>query len=441
MSEVMAKTEAIVKKGKALGADEIIASTVFGEYRQSRFSNNQIDIGAAWNDYTTNVMLTWKKRMVVTQIKDFQEVNKTIKQLVRLAKVSKENPMYGGVVQGKFKYPKPMADRSIREIEDPSEYVYEALETAKKEAGKNLESGGILSTKYERVFLVSSEGPEGLDERSAIELSIRAFFQREASGHGVECSSSLKDFNPARAGEKAGEIAKLAKNPKAGKPGYYDVIFDPLFFGSIIGVYGSMGSAYNVMVKMSVFAKKLGEKLAPEIVTMRDNPGKYSVNCRVFDDEGAPAEETVFIEKGVLKTYFYNTSTAKIFKTETTGHAGLVVPMPWSLEIDPGDMSRDEIFKEVKKGLYLTNTWYTRFQNYATGDFSTIPRDGIFLIKNGEIRQSWKQIRLSGNVLSILKNITRISKERQQVHWWLEADPPSLSAYVLAKNLQITKPE
>jgi PmbA protein len=77
----------------------------------------------------------------------------------------------------------------------------------------------------------------------------------------------------------------------------------------------------------------------------------------------------------------------------------------------------------------------------VTGDFSTIPRDGIFLIENGEIKQSWKQIRLSDNILKILENITSISQERQQVHWWLEVEPPSLSPYVLAKNIQITKPE
>jgi len=441
LSEVMAKTEAVVKKGKALGVDEVIANTVFGEYRQWRFSNNQIDIGVAWNDYTTSVLFAWKKRVVATQIRNFQNVAETLKRLFRLARVSKENPMYGGVAQGKFKYAKPMADRAVREVEDPSEYVYESIEAAKREAGGKVETGGILSTNYEQVFLVSSEGPEGRDERSAVELSIRAFSRRDASGHGVECSSSLREFNAARAGEKAGEIAKLAKSPMAGQPGKYDIIFDPLFFGSILGVYGSMGSAYSVLIKLSVFAEKLGQKVAPEIATVRDNPGEYSVNRRVFDDEGSPVKETVFIDKGVLRTYFHNTSTAKIFKTNTTGHAGLIVPMPWSLEMDPGDMSRGEMFKEMKRGLYLTNTWYTRFQNYATGDFSTVPRDGIFLIENGEIRQSWKEIRLSDNALNILASVAGISKERQHVHWWLEAEPPSLSPYVLAKNIQITKPE
>jgi PmbA protein len=441
MSETMLKTEAIVKKGKALGADEVIANTVFGEYRQVRFSNNQIDIGVGWNDYSTNIVLTWNRRFVATQIKNFKNVDGTIKRLLKVAKVSKENPMYGGVARGKFRYSKPIADEAICLVEDPSEYIFEAVEAAKKEAGKNVECGGILYTKYESVFLVSSEGPEGRDERSGIELSIRVFSDRDASGHGVECSSSLNGFKPMRAGEKAGWIADLAKNPRAGKPGRYDVVFDPLFSGSMLGVYGYMASAYNVMIKMSAFAERLGEHVAPEIVTLRDNPGRHSVNRRIFDHEGVPVKETVSIERGVLKSYFHNTSTAKMFKTESTGHAGMIVPMPWSLEMDPGDAGKDDMFEELKRGLYLTNTWYTRFQNYATGDFSTIPRDGIFLVENGEVKESWKQIRLSDNILNVLRSIASISKERQHVHWWLEADPPSLSPYILVRSLNVTKPK
>jgi PmbA protein len=206
-------------------------------------------------------------------------------------------------------------------------------------------------------------------------------------------------------------------------------------------MWGSMTSAYSVMVHLSIFVDKLGQKVASDIVTMRDVPAPYSVSNRVFDDEGVPARENALISKGVLKTYVHNSSTAKIFKTKTTGNAGIVAPSPWNIELDPGDLTRDEMFREVKRGLYLTNTWYTRFQNYATGDFSTIPRDGIFLVKNGEIKQSWKNIRLSDNALKMLNNIVGISKERQHVHWWVEAEPPSLSPYILMKDVQTTRPK
>jgi PmbA protein len=379
--------------------------------------------------------------LVATQIQNFRNVDKTIERLFKLAKVSKKNPTYGGVAKGTFKYPQPRADKNLRELENPSEYVLTAIEAAKKEAGANVNAGGILFTKYADIYLVSSEGPSGCDARSAIELSIRAFSQTDASGHGVECCSSLKDFKPSRAGEKAGKIAQWAKNPKQGKEGKYDVIFDPLFFGSMLSTWGGMASAFSVMIKLSVFVDKIGEKVASDIVTIRDKPTEYSVNSRVFDDEGFPIQENIFIDKGVLKTYLHNTSTAKIFKTKTTGNAGLIQPTPWNTEMDPGNVSKDELFHEVKRGLYLTNTWYTRFQNYATGDFSTIPRDGIFLIEDGEITQSLKDLRLSDNILRLLKQIAGISKERQHVHWWLEADPPSLAPYVLAEGVQMTKPK
>jgi PmbA protein len=439
MSDMLNRTEEIVKKAKGLGADEIIAKTTFAKYRQVRFSNNQVDITVAWNDYVTDVAMAWKKRIVATQIRNFQDVDGSVKRLFDLAKVSKENPLFGGFAKGNFKYAENKADKKLQELEDPTEYVSEAIDAARKEIGSEIDSGGILFTKFEDVYLVSSEGPVGVDSRSAIELSIRAFAEREASGHGVECGSTLKDFSPSRAGTKAGKIAKLAKNPKLGEEGVFDVVYDPLIFGSMLSVWGRMSSAFAVMVQMSVFANKLGQKVAPEIVTLKDNPAAYSLNNCVFDDEGVPTRENTMIEHGLLKSYLHNTSTAKLFKAESTGNAGLVFPMPWSLEMEPGNIDKDALFKEVKRGLYLTNTWYTRFQNHAKGDFSTIPRDGIFLIENGEIKQSLKDIRISDNVLSLLGNIAAISKERQHVHWWGEANPPSLAPYVLIKNVHITK--
>lgn len=441
MSETITETEKIVKIGKNLGADEIIANTVLGRYRQTRFSNNQIDISVAWNDYVTDVVLTWKKRVVATQIRNFQDVENSVKRLFSLAKASKENPTWGGVARGTFNYAKSKADEAVGNLENPAEYVFEAIEAARKEAGPSINTGGILFSSLENVYLASSEGPNGEDTRSAIELSIRAFSEREASGHGVECSSTLDDFDPTRAGKKAGELAKQARNPKPGLEGRYHVIFDPLFVGSLLGTWGRMTSAFSVMIQQSIFVDKLDQKVASEIVTLRDNPAAYSMGNRIFDDEGVPTRENVLIDKGVLKTYLHNTSTAKKFQTETTGNAGIIAPTPWNLELDAGRMSREEMFQEVKHGLYLTNTWYTRFQNWAKGDFSTIPRDGIFLVEDGEITQSWKDVRISGNALRMLSNIIGISKEQQPVHWWIEARPPSLSPYILIKDVQVTRPK
>ncbi|RLF79970.1 TldD/PmbA family protein, partial [Thermococci archaeon] len=78
------------------------------------------------------------------------------------------------------------------------------------------------------------------------------------------------------------------------------------------------------------------------------------------------------------------------------------------------------------------------FQNYVTGDFSTIPRDGAFLIENGEIVKPIRNIRVSDNFQHILENIATLGKDLYHVHWW-EVTTPVFTPYVLVKNVEITK--
>src|SRR5438445_409936 len=163
-----------------------------------------------------------------------------------------------------------------------------------------------------------------------------------------------------------------------------------------------------------------------------------SITRKRFDAEGVPTRRNVLVNKGVLKTYLHNTSTAKKFRTKTTGNAGLISPDPHAIFVKPGDRSRDEIFSEVKDGLWLTNTWYTRYQSYVTGDLSTIPRDGIFHIRKGEVVEAWKDIRLTDNLIHLLKNIVALGDEPEQMMWWGEVSIPNFVPYALIKDVGIT---
>src|SRR5437867_276051 len=131
--------------------------------------------------------------------------------------------------------------------------------------------------------------------------------------------------------------------------------------------------------------------------------------------------------------------TAGEVRTRRTGNAGLVAPDPHAISVKPGDRSRDEIFSEVKDGLWLTNTWYTRYQSYVTGDLSTIPRDGIFHIRKGEVVEAWKDIRLTDNLLHLLKNIVALGDEPEQMMWWGEVSIPNFVPYAVIKDVGITR--
>ena len=130
--------------------------------------------------------------------------------------------------------------------------------------------------------------------------------------------------------------------------------------------------------------------------------------------------------------------TAKKYGVETTGNAGLISPHPWNLIVEPGEKSFEDLLAEIDRGIYVTNDWYLRYQNYRTGDFSTIPRDGIFLIRDGSIESSVRELRISDNMLRILRNIRDLSRTRRWIKWW-EVDVPTLTPYAVIEDLNFTK--
>ncbi len=98
-----------------------------------------------------------------------------------------------------------------------------------------------------------------------------------------------------------------------------------------------------------------------------------------------------------------------------------------------------EMVSEVRNGIWITNLWYTRFQNYLTGEFSTIPRDAIFLIENGKITTPIVNIRMTDSFLRLLQNIAALGKDVQQIKSW-EAEVPTFTPSLLVKDVEITAP-
>ncbi len=431
---MMEFTGIVVKKGLEMGATDVIAKGKTSRNQQVRFSNNQIDVAMTWYERVLQIFLVHEKRIVTTEIRNFNNIDETLKNLISLAKISQENPEYQGIAEGPFTYTAVRNDPALKNLTDVSDFVTAAINKAVEKATT---TAGILHVTDEESFLSSSGGIEVQDEVTSIELSIRAFI-KEASGHSVSCSPTLDKFAPEKAGEEAGELAHMARNPVPGDEGLFDVVMAPLFFGSVLSYSMDMTSIFNVLSGRSMYGEKLGQKVASEKVTVKDTPS--GMNQARFNDEGFPTRENIIIEKGILKTYLHNTSTAQKAQSQVRGNTGLVVPRPLNISMDPGTSHKEELFREVKNGIFLTNTWYTRFQNMQTGDFSTMPRDAILKIENGEITGSLNNVRVSDNMLNLYQNIEAVSKEQKLVHWWIEVEFPCTTPYVLARKVRITRP-
>lgn len=433
--------EEIIKLALKAGADDAVTSVWSSHLRQARFTKNKVFLSSDWMTLSGNLFVAVKGRTLSTALNSFskKELEKNVERAVKTARLLEPNRDYFGVAEGPFKYKKVARtyDGRIKDA-DLADAVHAAVNAALAEGART--AAGVTYAAEAQEWMASSNNVHADEKASSIELSVRAFREKDESGHSVSCGRMLSDFSPSRAGEEAGRIAKQAAKPLALQAGKYDVVFGRLAAANLLNNIGDACSALAVEAGFSFFAERLGRRVAAGGVTLFDDatvPAGF--RSAAFDEEGVPTQRNALIDRGVLKTFLHNTSTAKKFGVKTTANAGIAAPRVWNLVLRPGGFSDDELFREVRNGLYVTNVWYTRFQNYRTGDFSTIPRDGMFVIKNGEISQAVKNLRVSDNLLRMLENVRAVGRERRWVRCW-DAETPVLCAPVLVKDTGITKP-
>jgi len=420
----------LIKKGM----DDVIVYQSNNNFTQIKFVNNEITKTETSFSNNVSIFAAKNKRLILTNLKDTskKEIDKKINYILNFIKHIKPNEDYFGIAPGPFKY-KEIPDTYDKKIINMNEidYVERGINTALKNSKR---CSGVLEKNVGSSRVISSNNVDVKDKATSLYFSIRAFTTKEASGHMTSCSRTLKKFDVDYASKFASDIAKKAQNPIPSKSGNYDVIFDYLPTAVLLNYVMDSASIFSVETKTSFFYDKLNKKIGNFTLIDQGNlpNGLFSSKC---DAEGVPTQKNMVIDKGILKTFLYNTSSAKRHKTKTTANAGLISPQFWNIILEG---QKGDVF-DIKKGLYITNIWYTRFQNYSTGDFSTIPRDGIFEIENGEIKAPIKNIRVTENMLNILKNLSLMSKDSKQVKSW-DASVPTITPKILVKNVKITKP-
>ncbi|MHA2428261.1 MAG: metallopeptidase TldD-related protein [Candidatus Hermodarchaeia archaeon] len=162
--------------------------------------------------------------------------------------------------------------------------------------------------------------------------------------------------------------------------------------------------------------------------------------------EGTPTQKSPIFQKGTLQGIIHNTSTAKMMHGKTTGNCSLerlgigskmFIPSSSNLVFEPGDASFEELLEPRRPTIYVTSNWYLRYTSWLEGTFSTIPRDGMFLIEEGEIGQSIQKLRISDNMLRMVANIEALGKSPRQIRWW-EVTTPTFIPFVRIKDVTMT---
>jgi TldD protein len=198
--------------------------------------------------------------------------------------------------------------------------------------------------------------------------------------------------------------------------GTFNVIIQPALCATLL--HEAIGHPLEADLAMAGggFSNHIENIVSSELVTIYDSGlvGK-GLGYFTYDDEGVKCNKTTLIEKGVLKSYMHDRTSASLAGIEPTGNAHA-----WDFNCEPlirqtnigleaGDFTIDEMIEGIKDGLILDGTFGGQANTNA--DF-TFGFQLARAIKNGESDDNYiLGANVSGNAIEVFKTINAISNK------------------------------
>ena len=241
--------------------------------------------------------------------------------------------------------------------------------------------------------------------------------ERPAAGKGFEAYGCI---DPEEAGRQAAKTAVTMLHAPQCPAGFLPVVIDGGFGGGILheACVHSL-EATSVAKGNSEFCGKLGQQIASPLVTAIDDgtlPGEWG-SIRV-DDEGAPSQRNVLIEKGVLKSYLIDILGSRIMGLPPTGSARresyeyAPTSRMTNTFFAPGTDDEEEMLATMGEGLFARRMGGGSV-NPLTGEFNFSVLEGYW-VRDGKILCPVRGASLIGRGAQVLMAIDRIGR-----HMWM----------------------
>jgi len=394
---------------------EVILSV--SENSLTRFANNEIHQNMAWKDLGISLRVVIEKKVGVSTGNKFDE--KSLKELVdralELARVQSPDPEFQSL-------PEP---EEIPHVKDEVVFATEeelaagAYTVIKKAQDAGLIASGAYANDVSELAIANSLGVFAYHAGSSCNLST-IVLGKTSSGFAADVARVAGDINSEKVAETAVSKTLESENPAGIEPGEYEVILEPQAVSEMMAFfqwYGPNARIYHE--KSSCLSDQMGKQVFGKNVTLIDDPFHELVFPMPFDFEGYPKKKLTIVENGVLKQIVYDSYYAKKYKVENTGHAlpapNTLGPIPLHMYIAPGDKTREEMIKSVKRGLLVTRLWYVRVLNPKALNVTGMTRDGTFLIENGKIVRPVKNLRFNQSIPKALNNVVSIENKLTQL--------------------------
>jgi len=297
----------------------------------------------------------------------------------------------------------------------------EASEAASRYSDKIAQTRCGYADNTQDVLIINSNGLWAEDRRVRCRFTIEA-----VAGNGSEKQSGrlspggsegFELFDRIDVKEISREAAKTAVtmlNAKECPSGKMTVVIDNGFGGVIFHEACGHGLEATAIAKnASVFAGKLGEKIASDVVTAIDDGtipnGWGSAN---IDDEGNSTRKNILIENGILKSYMIDMLNARKMGMQPTGSSRresykfAPTSRMTNTFIAAGKSTSKEIIENTEFGLYAKQMGGGSVEP-ATGVFNFAVLEG-YIIRNGKICEPVRGATLIGKGSEVLLNIDMV---------------------------------
>lgn len=219
-----------------------------------------------------------------------------------------------------------------------------------------------------------------------------------------------EDFSPETLANKTAKETIERLNPIDIKSKKSEVIFKNTCFASLLSNIEQIFSSYIIDRGFSKLKGQLNKEIASSKLSIIDNPHlNFGFASTSFDGEGVATFSKPIIENGVFKNILYNLAMGNKYKTKSTGNGtGGLGTRTFNLYVEKGNISKEDLLKKLGNGVYIDKlSGIHAGIEIVSGDFS-LGAEG-FLIEDGKITKPLNQFTISGNIYTMLKDITEIA--------------------------------
>ncbi len=273
----------------------------------------------------------------------------------------------------------------------------------------------------QNVLIANTEGLYAEDKRirtrTAISAVASANGEMQSGFYGPGAHMGFEFYDKINIEDYAKEAARIAKTMVFADlcpSGKMPVVIDNEFGGVIFHEACGHGlEATSVAKGTSVFAGKLGEKVASDVVTAIDDgtiPNAWG--SQNIDDEGTKTKKNILIENGILKGYMIDKLNGRKMGMESTGsgrrqsYQYAPTSRMTNTYIANGSSTKEEIIANTEHGLFAKYMGGGSV-NPATGDFNFAVSEG-YIIRNGKLAEPVRGATLIGTGLEVLKQIDMV---------------------------------